>query len=158
MVWLDSDQIGLALEATFNRIQHTRMQDMPVLNPALSVQALAFKRYQQDWLGVLITPWFMNLVLLPNLPSTWHQQAPGNKFSAAFPYGVFEFTVAHDAQLGVYALCSLFSPMFEFAGQAEAVSAAQAAIQGLLTPPEAPKAQAISRRDLLRGKLSSGRT
>ena len=120
MAWQDSEQICQNLEAAFNAILQTRMHDVPVLNSALSVQALGFLRYQQDWLGVLITPWFMNLLLLPEPDSTWQTQAPGSKFSLIFPYGVFEFTVANEALLGVYAVCSLFSPMFQFADQAAA--------------------------------------
>jgi len=118
------------------------------------VQALGFLRYQQDWLGVIITPWFMNLLLLPEPDSTWQTQAPGSKFSRTFPFGVFEFTMANEAQLGVYAVCSLFSPMFQFADQAAAVAAAKAALQGLLT---SPATRAVSRRDLLRGNLGPGK-
>jgi [NiFe] hydrogenase assembly HybE family chaperone len=154
MTWQESEQICRSLEAAFNEIQQTRMHDVPVLNPALSVQALGFLRYQQDWLGVLITPWFMNLLLLPEPDSTWQTQAPGSKFSRTFPYGVFEFTMANEAQLGVYAVCSLFSPMFQFEGQAAAVAAAKAALQGLLT---SPATRAVSRRDLLRGNLGPGK-
>jgi [NiFe] hydrogenase assembly HybE family chaperone len=150
MDWQDSEQICQNLEAAFDAILQTRMQDVPVLNSALSVQALGFLRYQQDWLGVLITPWFMNLLLLPEPDSTWQTQAPGSKFSRTFPYGVFEFTMANEAQLGVYAVCSLFSPMFQFEGQAAAVAAAKAALQGLLT---SSATRAVSRRDLLRGNL-----
>jgi [NiFe] hydrogenase assembly HybE family chaperone len=153
MSWQDSEQIRQRMEATFNDILQTRMYDMPVLNRALSVQALGFIRYQQDWLGVLVTPWFMNLLLLPEPGSAWQTQQPGSKFSQTFPYGVFEFTVANEAQLGVYALCSLFSPMFQFEDQAAAEAAAEAALQGLLTSP-APRA--VSRRDLLRGNLGIG--
>jgi [NiFe] hydrogenase assembly HybE family chaperone len=155
MFWQNSEQIRRNLEAAFNDILQTRMLDMPVLNPALSVQASGFIRYQQDWLGVLVTPWFMNLLLLPEQGSVWQMQAPGNKFSQSFPYGVFEFTVANEAQLGVYALCSLFSPMFQFEDQAAAVAAAEAALQGLLASP-APRA--VSRRNLLRGNLGTGNT
>jgi len=154
MTWQGSEHICRSLEAAFNDIQQTRMHDVPVLNPALSVQALGFLPYQQDWLGVLITPWFMNLLLLPAPDSTWQTQAPGSKFSRTFPYGVFEFTVANEAQLGVYALCSLFSPMFQFADQASAAAAGKVVLQGLLTSP-APRA--VNRRDLLRGNLDPGK-
>ncbi|MFZ2168747.1 MAG: [NiFe]-hydrogenase assembly chaperone HybE [Methylococcaceae bacterium] len=153
MAWQDSEQIRQRLEATFNDILQTRMHDVPVVNRALSVQALGFINYQQDWLGVLVTPWFMNLLLLPETGSTWQTQQPGSKFSQTFPYGVFEFTVANETQLGVYALCSLFSPMFQFEDQAAAVAAAESALQGLLTST-APRA--VSRRDLLRGNLGKG--
>ncbi|MGZ0078178.1 [NiFe]-hydrogenase assembly chaperone HybE [Methylomonas sp. YC3] len=146
----DSEQIRQTLEAVFNDILAQRMRDMPVLNPVLAVRALGFDRYHADWVGVLITPWFMNLLLLPGADSQWPTQAPGTKFDQAFPYGSFEFVVADERQLGRYAQCSLFSPMFQFADQAAAVAAAESALQALLATP-APRA--ISRRDLLRGNL-----
>ena len=152
MRWRDGEQIRCVLEAVFNDILTTRMREMPVLNPALAVRALGFNRYNADWPGILITPWFMNLLLLPGAESNWINQSPGSKFEQPFPYGSFEFTVADEAQLGRYAQCSLFSPMFQFADQAAAVAAAESALQALLTGP-APRA--ISRRDLLRGNLVS---
>ena len=152
MQWRDGEQIRRTLEAVFNDILSTRMRDMPVLNPALAVRALGFNRYNANWPGVLITPWFMNLLLLPGAESNWVTQVPGAKFEQIFPYGSFEFTVADEAQLGRYAQCSLFSPMFQFAEQAAALAAAESALQALLTGP-APRA--ISRRDLLRGNLVS---
>ena len=130
------------------------MRDMPVVNTALSVQAIGFNRVNNDWLGILITPWFMNLMLLPGPDSAWRMQQPGTKIEKRYPYGVFEFTLGNEPQLGSYALCSLFSPMFQFENQAAALAAAQAALQGLLAEA-APRG--VSRRDLLRGSLGKGK-
>jgi [NiFe] hydrogenase assembly HybE family chaperone len=153
MLWRDSEQIRHALEITFNKVLDQRMSGLPVLNAALSVQAVDFIHVNKDWLGVLITPWFMNLLLLPGPDSTWCELRPGTKFEKRFPYGAFEFTVGSEAQLGPYALCSLFSPMFQFENQAAALAAGQAALQGLLAGA-APRS--ISRRDLLRGAIGNG--
>lgn len=130
------------------------MRDMPVVNTALSVQAIGFNRVNNDWLGILITPWFMNLMLLPAPDSAWRMQQPGTKIEKRYPYGVFEFTLGNEPQLGSYALCSLFSPMFQFENQAAALAAAQAALQGLLAEA-VPRG--VSRRDLLRGSLGKGK-
>lgn len=129
------------------------MRDLPVVNAELSVQAVGFNRVNEDWLGILITPWFMNLTLLPGPDSTWRGQQPGTKIEKCFPYGVFEFTLGRETQLGTYALCSLFSPMFQFENQAAALATAQSALQGLLT--EATP-RGVSRRDLLRGAIGNG--
>ena len=153
MMWQDSEQIRRALETTFNEILAKRMRGLPVVNAALSVQAIGFSRFGEDWLGVLITPWFMNLLLLPGPDSTWREQQPGTKIEKGFPYGVFEFTLGSETQLGIYALCSLFSPMFQFENQAAALATAQAALQGLLAEV-APRT--VSRRDLLRGAIGNG--
>jgi len=55
--------------------------------------------------------------------------------------------------MGIYALCSLFSPMFQFENQAAALAAAQSALQGLLAEVARHN---VSRRDLLRGAISKG--
>lgn len=151
MAWQTAKQIECALERCFNGILAGSMHDLPIINPALKVEALGFVRLKQDWLGALITPWFMNLLLLPGGEDCESRiLAPGSKFERPFPFGRFEFTVADEAQLGRYAVCSLFSPMFQFAEHADAVTAAQAALQALLAIPEP---RALSRRDWLRGDL-----
>ncbi len=153
MLWLNSDQIRHMLEITFTEILMTRMRDLPLVNPALSVQAVGFNRFGEDCIGVLITPWFMNLMLLPGVDSAWHEQQPGTKIDKHFPYGVFEFTLAAETQIGAYAFCSLFSPMFQFENQTAAFAAAQAALHGLLAEA-APRS--VSRRNLLRGVIGNG--
>lgn len=153
MLWQNNEQIKHTLETTFNEILANRMRDLPVVNAMLSVQAVGFSRFNEDWLGILITPWFMSLLLLPGPDSIWREQQPGTKVEKRFPYGTFEFTLASEVQLGKYALCSLFSPMFQFENQAAAIIAAQAALQGLLAEV-APRS--VSRRDLLRGAIGNG--
>lgn len=150
MLWQDGSEIQRVLEASFNQILQTRMQGLPMVNPKLMVRALGFGKISQDWLGVLITPWCMNLLLIPDKDSDWQEKQPGIKFERKFPYGDFEFTVANESGLGIYAQCSLFSPMFQFADQDAAVTAAKAALHTLLSGSSAPN---ISRRDLLRGNL-----
>jgi [NiFe] hydrogenase assembly HybE family chaperone len=153
MTWQNNEQIRHTLEATFNEILDKRMRDLPVVNTSLSVQAVGFNRFGEDWLGILITPWFMNLMLLPGRDSHWREQQPGTKIEKHFPYGAFEFTLGNETQIGSYALCSLFSPMFQFENQAATLAAAQSALQGLLAEA-APRN--VSRRDLLRGAIGKG--
>ena len=152
-MWQDSEQIAGVLEATFNEIMNTRMLEMPLLNTVLSVQAINFMRVNEDWLGVLVTPWFMNLLLLPETETIWREFCPGTKIEKHFPYGLFEFTLGCEAQIGKYAQCSLFSPMFQFETQTAAVAAAQSALNGILATPEP---LTISRRNLLRGDIGNG--
>lgn len=153
MVWQDSRQVRSALETVFGQILQTRMQGLPFLNPALQVEAIGFQAAADgDWLGILITPWSMNLLLLP--ASAWPARQAGDQFERQIGYASYRFTLGHEAELGVYGQCSLFSPMLEFADHAAAVAAAQAALTGLMAPP----ARSVSRRDLLRGKLTKPNT
>ena len=104
------------LTAAF-RAAAARMQGLDVVNPALAVEAVGFAPWNEHWLGVMLTPWFMNLTLLPRNPGGWRPLATGAKRRYAFPAGEYEFVGANDAMLGAYQVCSLFSPVHEFADQ-----------------------------------------
>jgi len=113
-------------------VQHERMQGVPVLNPELKVQCVGFEAWGDYCLGVLITPWFMNLVLLPGEGETWAELSIGDKVVQVFPSGAYEFILGEEPGAGRYLMCSLFSPMFEFVDQQAAVATAEAVMQGLM--------------------------
>jgi [NiFe] hydrogenase assembly HybE family chaperone len=120
-----------ALEDRFRAILQRQMQDMPMLNPALSVEAVGLRPWSDHWLGILITPWFMNLLLMPRVTAKWHPIGERESRHYVFPAGVFEFIGARDPALGDYQACSLFSPMFEFADHQGAHDTAMAALEAL---------------------------
>jgi len=120
-----------ALEAAFRRIERSQMQGVPMLNAALSVEAIGFRPWGDHWLGILITPWFMNLWLMPRIAAKWNPIGERDSRHYVFPAGVYEFIGGRDPALGDYQACSLFSPMFEFSDQAEARDTAVAALGAL---------------------------
>jgi len=126
------EHLTQGLEQLFDRVQRERMQGIPVLNPALRVQCVDFVAWGDHHLGVLITPWFMSLVLLPGEGETWADLSVGAKVEQLFPSGAYEFILGEEPGTGRYLMCSLFSPMFEFADQPAAVATAQAVMQGLM--------------------------
>ncbi|MGI2259354.1 [NiFe]-hydrogenase assembly chaperone HybE [Shewanella sp. GXUN23E] len=130
----DAIAVARVLEQVFIQILNTRMLDMPVINPGLQVQALGFRRYGDCWLGALITPWFINLVLLPT-HQDWSCLGILSKHRHEFPSGRYEFVLGHEPQLGFFQSCSLFSPVFEFACQTGALDAAAAALSAMTSPP-----------------------
>lgn len=151
------------LEQVFEHIAATCMQGVPVQNPALRVQAVGFAPQADadggEWLlGVLVTPWFMNLVYLP-LAAAGVGQAVlgvGQKASRRIGNESFEFIGAHEDGLGAFACCSLFSPMFEFADHAAAVATACEVLNLLRTsapaPTASPAVEAPGRRGFLFGR------
>jgi [NiFe] hydrogenase assembly HybE family chaperone len=122
---------GARLEATFRSVAQQRMAGVPILNHALSVEAVGFRPWSEHWLGVLFTPWFMNLWLMPRVVARWQPIAVGASRHYVFPAGVFEFIGGHEATIGDYQACSLFSPMFDFADHAAAHDTAVAALAAL---------------------------
>ncbi len=126
------EQLEKRLESVFTAIQHERMQDIPILNPRLEVCAVGFREWQNEYLGILITPWFMNLMRLPRQASDWPELTAGSKLNYTLPSGAYEFIVGKEAQIGDYQMCSLFSPVFEFESQAAAVATAEAALESVM--------------------------
>jgi [NiFe] hydrogenase assembly HybE family chaperone len=120
------------LESAFNRIWQQRMTDVPMLNPALGVEAVGFREWQGRSLGVMITPWFMNLMLLPGDGDDWFALPSGAIELHAFPSGRYEFIVGDEDEIGAYQMCSLFSPMFEFADHEAAVATALAVMDAVM--------------------------
>ncbi len=113
------------------RAAAVRMQGLPICNPALDVEAIGFAPWNGHWLGVVLTPWFMNLVLAPLDPDAWTSLPPGEKRSCRFPAGDYDFIAARDPVAGEYRMCSLFSPVLEFDDQATAVLVAGLAREAL---------------------------
>ncbi|MCU7925204.1 MAG: [NiFe]-hydrogenase assembly chaperone HybE [Candidatus Thiodiazotropha sp. (ex Dulcina madagascariensis)] len=60
------------------------------------------------------------------------QIPPGTPFSQ-LPAGPYEFILGEEAGIGRYQMCSLFSPVFEFADQATAVATAEAVMHALMS-------------------------
>lgn len=120
------------LEGIFRDIEEQRMCDVPVCNPALRVEAVGFREWGEYHLGVMLSPWFMNLMLLPKDPQALAEAGIGSKRMQAFPSGRYEFVLGEEAELGRYLVCSLFSPVFEFDDQATAVAVASMSLEGLM--------------------------
>lgn len=138
------------LEDVFRAVAAKDMAGVPVVNDKLQVKAVGFREWNGQGLGVLVTPWFMNLVLLP-IDDSAEAPVVGTKRLVEFPSGRYEFVQGHDARLGGWEGCSLFSPMFEFRTMAEAVDVAAAVMTALFDPDiredGAPTAEIRQRRE-----------
>ena len=131
-----------ALADFYRRVQTERMQGIPILNLALDVETVGF-----EWRsaaepgapsvaeGVLITPWFMSLVRLPEALEE-HGGRVSRKAVRDFGSERFEFIGAHDPAIGYHETCALFSPMGGFASHAQAVETALASLALLRPAPE----------------------
>jgi [NiFe] hydrogenase assembly HybE family chaperone len=162
-VSFDADVLKSRMEAAFRRAAEERMTDVPILNPALSVAAAGVRPVENAWLTVLVTPWCINLMLLPGdslEASRWAALPSGAKVKRQFPAGAFEFTIGAEEALGPYQMCSLFSPVLEFETQEAALLTAEAALEVMFDAalhPESKKEEAsgVSRRHLIFGGAKS---
>ncbi len=119
------ETVSSIIEKTFEKIHTENMQGIPILNSRISVQALGFQEYQDRIIGVIITPWLMNLVLLPSSEEDWSDFVLGHKETHEFPAGKYRFLVNEIDGIGFCQTHSIFSPMNNFVSHEQAVVAAQ---------------------------------
>ncbi|MGH1460476.1 MAG: [NiFe]-hydrogenase assembly chaperone HybE [Neptuniibacter sp.] len=109
-----------------------KMAELPIYNPELDVAVVCFRPYQQGELGVLVTPWCMNLIMIPDPENTnYTDRSVGAKQMLALPSGQYEFIWGAAEGIGSYLSCSLFSPMFEFDSHKTAIETAEEVIKAL---------------------------
>jgi [NiFe] hydrogenase assembly HybE family chaperone len=151
MQFHSSDPTAL-IEATFRHIERERMTGLPMLNPVLQVAAVGFKHQQTphaEWMGVLLTPWSLGLLLLPASPD-WPIVTAHARAFREYPAGNFAFLGNHEDGLGDYLVCPLVHEMSQFVDQETAVLTARASLIALdLAPPQvevAPVAPASAGR------------
>jgi len=94
-----------------------RMQDLPVYNAALQVEARGFMLRDGQCSGVLITPWCMNLVLLPVDGDSWIGLPPGSRVEAVFPAGTYLLTLSLPAGSEPHLCLTLFTTVLAFPHQ-----------------------------------------
>jgi [NiFe] hydrogenase assembly HybE family chaperone len=126
-----------------------RMRGLAFVNPALRVEAVGFAPWEGSWLGVMVTPWCMNLVLAPRVPALWKSLVAGAKRTYRFPAGDYEFVGAVDDRVGDYQVCSLLSPLLEYDDHETARLVATLARDALFDPENADPS-ALPRRPLAR--------
>lgn len=142
-----------ALLAHYRTVYRETMRDLPIVNAALDIEAVGFRPLDEHSLGVLITPWFMNLVLLP-ATNRWDEHPQGGACKVALPGGTVDFRVSHEERLGTILSAALFSTVTDFPDQAMAREIAQETLRLLFDGAASANANVperrLSRRALLR--------
>ena len=153
----EAEAVAVRLERVFETIRRDRMADLPIVNPALGVHAIGTQAFGETWLSLLVTPWCINVMLLPRdeaVAEAWAALQLGAAVGHVLPAGGFRFIVGEEAGLGRFQMCSLFSPVLEFEDDAAAVATAEAALEALFAAPEEKRPSDEAR---FMGALSEGR-
>lgn len=149
------------LVASYRAIERS-MRDLPIVNPRLTVEAVGARRLGDAVAFALITPWFLNVVVIGReLPPA------GASVDVAFPSGTFSAMGASPTDGPAHLSISLMSPVHELADQAAARAVAEESLRLMFDSEAAPKKvgppneatspKVISRRGLLGGLLPEGR-
>jgi [NiFe] hydrogenase assembly HybE family chaperone len=142
-----------ALLDYYRQVYEKTFRDLPITNTALDVEAVDFRPLEEHRLGVLITPWFMNLVLLPGT-DRWDEHLQGSACNVELPGGKVDFHVSHEQALGTILSAALFSTVADFPDQEIAREVAKETLRLLFDSDGVPRkeepGQRMSRRALLR--------
>ena len=134
------------LQAVFENIAITRMVDVPILNPALHVETVGFREWEGRWVGVLLTPWMINLVLMPGEDAPLEPLLLDEKKTWHFPSGSYQFMGLNEPELGTCHICSLISPVTEFSTHEDALEVVREIAESLfaITPSESAKVDELA--------------
>ncbi len=139
MTEIDSEASELAarLEEHFRDIYIRCMKDVPICNEALDVAAVGFRRFGDFSLGIVLTPWFMNIVAAPRAGAAKVEERPGATKTLALPAGNIDFLATDLDGFDRLLFASLFSPMQDFVDHAAALATAQNAMEAVMHAPPA---------------------
>lgn len=153
-----ADSPAVWLEAAFTRVAHSDMQSLPFYRAAIPVKTCGFTLFEQQWVGCLLTPWTLSLLVLPGPDQVWERRMTGERLALQLPCGNVTFMVSDIAdasgQNHQYLSCSLMSPIDPHMSAQQALTLAEQSARMALSLPvvDANAPRNLSRRALfLRG-------
>ena len=122
---------AVSLEAYCRRLLAAGAVDPAACNGTLQIAAVGFARHAGDWLGVVVTPWCLDLFLLPGGGSLWGDIPAGQRRYVTLPGGTLPFTAVDDLELGPYQHTPLIAPVTALPDMATALRLAREAVATL---------------------------
>lgn len=133
------------LERLFSGIAEREMCALPFYQPQIPIRACGFQLFEQQWIGALLTPWMLSLLVLPGPGQVWPRRRVGLRLALALPCGNVGFALGELDGCGQYLGSSLMSPLpTDLAGEtalALAQGCARMALALPVTDADAPANQ-----------------
>ena len=126
-------------EEGMRRIARERMAGLPIVNPKIDVRAVDFRRWGNDWIGVMVTPWSIAAVYVCGVAESWVEVPVGKVRLIELPAGDFPFISVEDPILGRFLSLPLKSPVLDMADQETADEFARVALKTMLTTSSFPE-------------------
>ncbi|AJJ64199.1 hydrogenase-2 assembly chaperone [Yersinia aldovae] len=143
------------LEQVFGQVAADEMRGLPFYRDHIALRACGFQLFEQQWIGALLTPWMLSLVVLPGPQQSWQRRAVGERLMLALPCGSIGFIVSEITGCGQYLSRSLMSPLDTSLSAEQALQLAeQSARMALSLPVVDADAPANPRRRALFNKVS----
>lgn len=137
-------------ERAFERIYRERMAGLPICRVDIAVRALGFAPFAGHWLGALVTPWSVLVILAAGDKRAWPEVQIGKIMPVTLPGGAFHFLGMHEPAMGSFLACSLMSPIERLYRQKDVENFALKALNLMMTPSRLSEKSAEPNRSALR--------
>ena len=146
------------LLAAYRETVQPKMCGLPMYNAELQIEAVGFALRDGRLSGVLLTPWCMNLVLLPDESDEWHKLPHGKTIDVEFPSGRQSCLLSAPEGIVPHLSLPLFTTVQDFPDQDTARRVAEETLRLLyldanddqpVSQDDSRARRTMSRRDLL---------
>ncbi|RQM50485.1 hydrogenase-2 assembly chaperone [Aeromonas caviae] len=141
------------LVAQYERIAQQEMQALPFYHATMPIVAECVL-FEGQWLGCVLTPWMLSVVVLPGPDQLWPVRSCSDRLALQLPCGNMTFMVGALPETGQLLACSLMSPIDPHLGADEGRALVSSTLKMLLS---LPVQQGEGGVDLGRRRLFGGR-
>ncbi|OEC47059.1 hydrogenase-2 assembly chaperone [Aeromonas sp. DNP9] len=122
------------LVAQYERIAREEMQVLPFYHATMPMVAEC-TLFEGQWLGCVLTPWMLSVVVLPGPDQLWPVRSSSDRLALQLPCGNMTFMVGELPETGQLLACSLMSPIDPHLGADEGRALVSSTLKMLLSLP-----------------------
>lgn len=122
------------LVAQYERIAREEMQTLPFYHATMPIVAEC-TLFEGQWLGCVLTPWMLSVVVLPGPDQLWPVRSSSDRLALQLPCGNMTFMVGELPETGQLLSCSLMSPLDPHLGAVQGRSLVSSTLKMLLSLP-----------------------
>ena len=129
------------------------MQALPFFHHDIECFCPKFALFEGQWVGLVLTPWMISVVILPGPQQTWEARELGDKITVQLPYKALTFTVSGVETVPQYLSCSLHSPLDPNLTHEQAIQLTQDCLRMILSMPTKQTTFDPDRRNLFKAMV-----
>ena len=122
------------LVAQYERIAREQMQGLPFYHATMPIVAQC-TLFEGQWLGCVLTPWMLSVVVLPGPDQLWPVRSSSDRLALQLPCGNLTFMVGELPETGQLLACSLMSPLDPHLGAEQGRALVSSTLKMLLSLP-----------------------